>query len=108
MADVLAITDSRHFQEAVLEAPVPVLVDFTGEHCAPCRAQAPLLERLARQLEGRLRVVVVDADTLPDIAQAYGVRGLPTLVLIRGGEVVDMRVGLTPERKLQALVQPVL
>jgi thioredoxin 1 len=108
MSDVLTITDPQHFQSEVLGAELPVLVDFTADRCAPCRAQAPVLERLAANLRGKLRVVEVDADAMPELAQVYRVRGLPTLILLKGGEVLAALVGLTPERRILELVEAAL
>ena len=82
-----------------------VLVDFWAAWCAPCRAIAPLLERLAAEYAGRLLVVKVDADAEPELAARYGVRSLPTLAMFRSGKLVDAALGAQPEAVLRALIE---
>lgn len=89
---VVHSTDAS-FQADVLDADVPVLVDFWAQWCGPCRAIAPHVEALATQFEGKVRVVKLDLDTNPKTPAAYGVRSIPTLLLFKGGEVVDHLVG---------------
>jgi thioredoxin 1 len=100
---VLELND-LNFQSSVLEAAGPVLVDFTAEWCAPCRALSPILERFAEQNEG---VVVgsVDGDANPDLASRYAIRALPTLVVFAGGKEVARRVGLTNDQGIRKLVE---
>ncbi len=86
-------TQSSSFQADVLDAKVPVLVDFWAAWCGPCRSIAPLLEPLARHFEGRAKVVKLDVDANPDIASRYGIRGIPALLVFKGGKVVDQIVG---------------
>ncbi len=81
------------FHAEVLDADQPVLVDFWATWCGPCVAMAPLLDNLAVAYEGRAKVVKVDVDKNPDTAARYGVRAMPTLLLFKGGEVVDNLVG---------------
>jgi putative thioredoxin len=102
----LVQTDTAHFATDVLAASAtrPVLVDFWAQWCGPCLALAPLLERLAQELEGRLDVVKVDTDREPELAARYGVRALPTLKLFRRGAVVEEVVGVQPPAVLRALV----
>ncbi len=89
---VVHATDAS-FQADVLDADVPVLVDFWAEWCGPCRAIAPHVDAIAAQYEGKARVVKVDIDSNPKIPASYGVRSIPTLLLFKGGEVVDHLVG---------------
>ena len=89
---VVHATDSS-FQADVLDADVPVLVDFWAEWCGPCRAIAPHVEAIAAQYEGKARVVKVDIDANPKVPASYGIRSIPTLLLFKGGEVVDHLVG---------------
>jgi thioredoxin 2 len=83
-----------------ISSSLPVLVDFWATWCGPCRIVAPALESLARRFAGSLKIVRVDIDQSPALAQRFGVQGVPTLVLLRGGSEVDRRVGAAPEREL--------
>lgn len=91
-ANIIHATDET-FRAEVLEADVPVLVDFWAPWCAPCRAIAPHLASLADRYEGKAKVVKVDIDENPQTPSEYRVRGIPTLLLFKGGEVVDQIVG---------------
>lgn len=88
------------FEEEVLRAAGPVLVDFSAAWCAPCRALAPALEELARELAGRARVVTVDVDASPDLARRWGVSSIPCLVVFRGGREVRRMVGFAPKARI--------
>ena len=96
---------SGQFEEAVRRATVPVLVDFYAPWCAPCRMIAPALDKLAGEFAGRVKVVKVNVDEAPELAYRYGVRGVPTLMLFRNGEVEDTIVGLVPPRALEARLE---
>lgn len=96
-------TDTAHFDAEVLASPVPVLVDFATPWCAPCRALEPTLHGLARAHAGKLRVVRVDADANPEIAQRYRVRGFPTVIAFAGGEERGRHVGVTNAATLLGL-----
>ncbi|MCH9680684.1 MAG: thioredoxin [Deltaproteobacteria bacterium] len=99
-------TDDAHFGQEVLQSDVPVLVDFWATWCGPCRSIAPHLDTLADRFSGQAKVVKVDVDTSPQIAAQYGVRGVPTLLVFKGGEVVDRLVGNPGAAKpLEQLVQ---
>jgi thioredoxin 1 len=94
------------FEEKVLKADGPVLVDFWAEWCPPCKMIAPVLEQLATELGDRLTVVQVNGDLNPRIVERYGVLGFPTLNLYRGGEVVHQIVGARSRRALLADLDP--
>lgn len=89
-----------------LQAPVPVLVDFWAEWCAPCRAIAPILEELAREYAGKLKVVRLNVDLHPLPASAYHVRSIPTLILFKDGVPVDSWVGAMPKATLKSYLEP--
>jgi thioredoxin 1 len=90
--NIVHATDAS-FDRDVLAANVPVLVDFWAAWCGPCRSIAPHLETLADRFEGRAKVVKVDVDSSPQTPSQYGIRGIPTLLLFKSGEVVDRIVG---------------
>jgi thioredoxin 2 len=89
-----------------LEVPVPVLVDFWAAWCGPCRAVAPVLEALARDLAGKLKVVKLDTDANPRTASSFGVQSLPTLILFRDGEPVETMIGAQPKSALLQRLRP--
>ena len=98
------------FGAEVIESKVPVLVDFFAPWCGPCRALAPALEGIAKAYEGRLKVVKVNVDDSPGLAETYRIRGVPTLLAFRRGEVVEQIVGLPSpavlKQKLDAIAAP--
>ena len=89
------------FDTEVLGAKEPVLVDFWAEWCGPCRAIAPLLEELSTELAGKVKIVKLNVDENPNTTIKYGVRSIPTMILYKGGEPVDMKIGAgTPKAGL--------
>jgi thioredoxin 1 len=107
MSDPIHVTDAE-FDAKVLKSTLPVVVDFWATWCAPCRAIAPTLERIAVEYNGRLIVAKVDVDENPVYAQQFGVQGIPTLLLVHGGKIVDRVVGASPEAKLKLTVKDFL
>ena len=99
MSSATAVTDSS-FQGEVLESDVPVLVDFWAPWCGPCRMVAPVVEEIADQYEGRVKVVKLNTDENPQIASNYGIRSIPTLMIFKDGQRVDMVVGAVPKTTL--------
>ena len=104
MKDTVAVQDAS-FKAEVLDSSVPVLVDFWATWCAPCRAIAPALEELATQYKGKLKIAKVDVDESPQVAQQFGIRSIPTLLLFKGGRVVDQLVGAMPKTKLEDAIK---
>src|SRR4029450_1084850 len=107
MADVLAVTDES-FEREVLQAGTPVLVDFWAPWCAPCRTIAPVVEELSREYDGKLKVVKMNVDDNPKTPSQYGVRGIPTLLVIQGGQVKEQLVGAQPKAKLVSAIGSVV
>lgn len=100
---VLTITDAD-FDEKVLKASQPVLVDFWAAWCGPCRMMTPVVEELAGAYDGKVVVAKMNVDENPQTPAKYGVRGIPNLKLFRGGQVVDEVVGAVPRQKLEELL----
>ena len=100
----IATATAATFEELVLDAEVPVLVDFYADWCPPCRTLQPTLEEIAADYAGRARVVKVDVDADPDLAEQYEVSGIPALFVIKDGEVVDQTVGAQPKPTLESML----
>ena len=106
MADnAVAVTDST-FQSEVLSSSQPVLVDFWATWCGPCRMVAPIVEEIASENNGKLKVAKVDVDANPQTAQQFGVMSIPTLIVFKGGQPVERLVGYMPKAKLLQALSP--
>ncbi|MDF9392609.1 MULTISPECIES: thioredoxin TrxA [Methylococcus] len=101
---ILHVTDAE-FEDKVLKAPGPVLVDYWAEWCGPCKMIAPILDEIAGEYEGRLTVAKLNIDDNPATPQRYGVRGIPTLMVFKGGEVVATKVGALTKSQLAAFLE---
>ena len=102
-----AVSDGS-FDNVVLRATEPVLVDFWAEWCGPCKMIAPFLDELATDMEGRVTVAKVNIDENPQIPRKYGVRGIPTMILFKGGQVAATKIGALPKSQLYSWVESVL
>lgn len=105
MSEVL-IVDEGTFQNEVLDASEPVLVDFSAVWCQPCKMLDPVVKQLAGEWEGKVKVVKIDADENPNLVMKFGVMGIPTLLFMKGGEVKERVTGFMPREKLIAKFGP--
>jgi thioredoxin 1 len=97
------VTDSA-FEQTVLKSSLPVIVDFWAPWCSPCKMVAPILDKLAREYDGKLVVAKVNTDENPEWMMKYGVQGIPTMLFVAGGKIVHRQVGAVPERMLRDIV----
>jgi thioredoxin 1 len=104
MGNVKELSD-QDFQSEVLQATEPVLVDFWAPWCGPCRMIAPIVEELASENAGSVKVVKINIDNSPNTAASYGVSSIPTLMIFKNGEVVDRFVGVQPKKRLQDAIE---
>lgn len=100
---VLTFTDAN-FEAEVLQSETPVLVDFWATWCAPCKAIAPVIDAIAEEFDGKVKVGKVNVDDSPATPGKYGVRGIPTIILFKEGKMVDHVVGAVPKAQLTALI----
>lgn len=98
MAKAIEITDANF--EEIIKSEQPILVDFWAEWCGPCKMIGPVVEELAGDYEGKAVIGKVDVDSNPGVAQAFGIRSIPTLLFFKGGEIVDKQVGAVPKTVL--------
>lgn len=101
MSDKIINLTSDNFKNVIAAASTPVLVDFWAPWCGPCKAIAPILEELAEEFAGKLRIAKVNIDENDTVAAEYGIRAIPTMLLFKGGQVVDQFVGMMPKSALK-------
>lgn len=107
MSATAAVTDAS-FKPEVLECELPVLVDFWAPWCGPCRMVSPVVDEIANQYDGKVKVVKVNTDENPTVASQYGIRSIPTLMIFKAGQRVDMVVGAVPKTTLSNTLEKYL
>lgn len=105
MSENVTNVGESEFEEQVLQCDLPVLVDYWAEWCGPCKMIAPIVEEVAAEHNGKLKVVKVDIDENQSIAQQYNIRGIPTLMIFRDGKVQGMKVGAITKGQLRSFVE---
>ncbi len=105
--NIVHVTDAS-FDEEVLNSDTPVLVDFWAEWCGPCKMIAPVLDELAQEYQGQIKVCKIDVDANPDIPPKFGIRGIPTLIVFKGGNAEATKVGALSKSQLTEFVQEVI
>lgn len=101
----MQVNDSN-FKEEVLNSDIPVLVDFWAPWCMPCNMVAPIVEEIARDYQGKIKVCKINVDEAPNVASKYGIMSIPTIALIKNGEVVDKVIGALPKSDIENIIKP--
>ncbi len=110
MADESSLVhvNDKNFSSEVLNSDLPVLVEFWATWCGPCRSISPIVEALAKEFSGRVKVTKLNVDENPATPSQYGVRGIPTLILFKSGKILDQIIGSVPKTRLKALIEKAL
>jgi thioredoxin 1 len=101
------VTDSE-FEKTILQSPLPVIVDFWAPWCGPCKMVAPILDKLAKEMSGKILVAKVNTDENSEWAFRYGVQGIPTMLFIANGKIIHSQVGALPESRLREMIKQFL
>ncbi len=107
MSSAVSVTDSD-FTKEVIESTIPVVVDFWATWCGPCQAMGPVVDAVAGEYAGKIKVLKMNVDENPSTPMKYGVRGIPTLILFNKGEVVDRLIGAQPKASVEGLLKKVV
>jgi thioredoxin 1 len=102
-AHIVVLSDAN-FEDEVLKSPIPVLVDYWAEWCGPCKVIAPVLDEIAAEYEGKVKVAKLNIDDNPQTPPRYGIRGIPTLMLFKGGDVEATKVGAVSKPQLVSFI----
>jgi len=100
--------NDKNFASEVLHSDLPVLVEFWATWCGPCRSISPIIEQLAKEFTGRIKVTKLNVDESPATTSQYGVRGIPNLILFKGGKLFDQIVGTVPKARLKTMIEKAL
>lgn len=100
--------NKENFESEVLQSSIPVLVDFYADWCGPCRAIAPIVEEIAAEYDGKLKVAKLDTDKETELSMRYEVMSIPTLILFKGGREIERLIGYMPKRQLLGKLEPYL
>ena len=100
----MEVTDAN-FDQEVLQSDLPVLVDFWAPWCGPCKLMAPIIEELAKEFEGKAKVVKLNVDENPQTAQKYGIMSIPTLIIFKNGQIAEQLIGLRPKEEISQRLQ---
>ncbi len=103
-----AVLTDANFKSEVLQSKIPVLVDFWAEWCGPCRMLSPVVEKIAKEYKGKLKVGKLNVDDNPDTPSEYGIQGIPTLLIFKNGELAQRLVGFQAEEKIKGEIDSVL
>jgi thioredoxin 1 len=104
----LVHVNDKNFISEVINADLPVLVDFWATWCGPCRSISPIVEELAKEYSGKVKVTKLNVDENPATPSQYGVRGIPTLILFKGGKILEQIVGAVPKPRLKSMIEKAL
>ena len=107
MSDPVEITD-ENFQQEVLDSETPVLVDFWADWCQPCKMIAPVVQQIAEEYDGKVKIGKLDVDSNQQTSQAMGIRGIPALIIFNDGKPVDQIIGVVPKSIIQKKIDEVL
>jgi len=107
MSDLLQVTDGN-FEEEIIKSDIPVMVDFWAEWCGPCKMVGPVVEELAEEYKGKIKIAKMDVDANRDTPAKFGIRNIPTLILFKGGEVAKMIIGAQPKSHLDEELKKLL